>query len=160
MLGVSLILTVIFLDQLTKFLVVHELGLNRSIAIFPNLLFFTYVQNRGIAFGLFRNGHNFLIILIICIILVLLYYTFKSYKSCLMSYFSLSLILGGALGNLIDRLRLGHVVDFIDVRFGKLQFPVFNVADCFVVLGTLLLSFKLLFTEQNSNRGECKDGDA
>ncbi|MBI2106721.1 signal peptidase II [Candidatus Woesearchaeota archaeon] len=115
MINVIILVILIFLDQITKF-------------------YLTSTVNTGAAFSLFQGQRYVLIaISIIVIFFILKYYKEKNYQ------FPLTLILAGTIGNLIDRIFLGHVRDFIDLKF----WPVFNIADTCVVIGTLLLAYKM-----------------
>src|SRR5699024_4127097 len=106
---------------------------------------FTYVENRGAAFGILQNQRWLFIILTVLICVGMFYYLYTSKNISLILRIAMSLILGGAIGNLIDRIKNGFVVDMFHFTF--IDFPVFNVADCFVVVGTILLTYYLLFIE-------------
>jgi signal peptidase II len=138
-------------DQLTKHLVVLNLELYEAWAPIPALagkLDIHYVTNTGAAFGLFRNGGLFFIaVAVVVSVIIVFYYRYVPDGQWLIRL-SLGLQLGGALGNLIDRLRLGYVVDFIDVHF----WPVFNMADSAIVCGVLLLAFLLLREDQEERK--------
>lgn len=129
-----LALLITALDQLAKWLVIRYMELGESIAVVDSLLYITSHRNRGAAFGILQNQQWLFIAITIVVVLVILYYLRKNRQEFLFSL-SLSLILGGALGNLIDRVRMGEVVDFVDVRF----FPyIFNLADSAIVIGVTL----------------------
>ncbi|MBI2129549.1 signal peptidase II [Candidatus Woesearchaeota archaeon] len=127
------ILVVLF-DQITKFLIKNYLALSQSLPIIKNIAYFTHIQNTGAGFGLFRNFNSVLIWTSVIVIGVILYNYDKIIKNKTTAI-ALSLILGGAVGNLIDRIFLGYVVDFIDFRV----WPAFNVADSAVTIGVLIL---------------------
>ena len=131
---------VVALDQVTKALVVANIPLWGHVDFLPGFLDFTYVQNTGAAFGIMQGGNLILIVITLRIVGYLL----KSWKE-LCAYgpwvqWGLVLILGGALGNLYDRITLGFVVDFLDFRV----WPVFNVADSFITVGGCLLALSLV----------------
>jgi signal peptidase II len=131
-------LAVVVLDQLTKLLVRSFLPYHSSITLLPKVLNLTHTYNTGAGFSIFTNQNILLIFAVIGIIGAMLYY-FDRFKESEKIF--ASIIIGGALGNLIDRILLGHVVDFIDTGF----WPVFNVADSAVTLGVcglLYLAFK------------------
>jgi len=134
------------LDQWTKYLVVANLGLYETWTPIPALkgwFEFHYITNTGAAFGLFQNGNLFFIgVAVVVSIVVLVYYWRLSAGQWLLR-FCLGLQLGGAVGNLIDRLRVGNVIDFIHVRY----WFVFNVADASLVIGVALMA--LLFVRQD-----------
>lgn len=110
---------------------------------------FTYLENRGAAFGILQDSRIFFIILTIAIVGFLLFYFLKNYKTNpTFLNIALSFIISGALGNFYDRLFNGYVVDFIEFAF--VRFPVFNVADIFVTVGSALLIIYLIFFEESS----------
>jgi signal peptidase II len=134
---------ILVIDQLTKYLVVSNLALYESWAPLPALSkMFTvhYVTNTGAAFGLFQDGGLFFIVVAVVVSLVILYYYWQLGGGEWLIRLSLGMQLAGALGNLIDRLRLGYVIDFLDFQI----WPVFNVADSSIVIGVLLLAVLLL----------------
>jgi len=131
------------IDQVSKYVVVSNLELYASWAPIPAIASwfdFSYVTNTGSAFGLFQNGGMFFVIISIIVSLVILFYHKYLPDGAWLVRLSLGLQLGGALGNLVDRLRLGHVIDFIHFSF----WPVFNLADSAIVCGVALLAFLLL----------------
>ena len=132
----STALFVIFLDQLTKFFVKANFQLNQSMPLIKNVLHLTYVANTGSAFGLFKGLNPIFVIFSIAVIIAVLYCIRKKIKKDeKLLQFSIGLLFGGTLGNLIDRLAYGSVVDFIDFRI----WPVFNVADSAVTISVILL---------------------
>jgi signal peptidase II len=128
----------IWLDQLTKWLAVTLLQGNPSVPIIPGALQLTYLENRGAAFGMLANNRwVFLIISTVGILAVLGYLLIKRPTSKILCI-ALSFIVGGGIGNMIDRVLLGYVVDFID--FCLINFAIFNVADSFVCVGAGFLA--------------------
>lgn len=123
---------IILFDQLTKFLVEKYLYF-KQIEIIDNILLFTYVQNKGGAWGIFNNIPSLFIILIPIIVIGLIFYAIYSKNK--LDSIAVCMIVGGALGNYIDRIIKGYVVDFINF----IVWPVFNLADIFVVVGGILL---------------------
>lgn len=143
-----LVLLIIVLDQFSKLWAFTYLKNNNPIIIVKNFLALTYVENRGAAFGILQDKKIFFIIITIFVVGFILLYFYKNYK--LMSIYeklSLTMILGGAIGNFIDRILRSYVIDFISFQFGSYYFPVFNIADIFIVIGTALLIF-LIFIEE------------
>lgn len=137
--GAIFILSII-LDQISKKWAVAILKNGSNIKIIGNFFGFSYVENRGAAFGMLQNQIWFFVLVTIAMLAVLIYIFFRNKNITNLSKLSLTLIAGGAIGNFIDRVRLGFVVDFIHVRFGNFyDFPVFNIADSLVVCGTFLL---------------------
>ncbi|PIQ90806.1 MAG: signal peptidase II [Candidatus Omnitrophica bacterium CG11_big_fil_rev_8_21_14_0_20_41_12] len=135
-----IISSVILLDQATKFLAIKFLQLNQPVVVFKNFLYLTLVHNRGAAFGMFQN-QLLMFVLISIFAIVLIVYSLRDKRNSLIYRISLSLILGGAIGNLIDRARLGFVIDFLDFRV----WPVFNLADSVITIAAVLLTWELLF---------------
>ncbi|MDD5477121.1 MAG: signal peptidase II [Candidatus Omnitrophica bacterium] len=138
--ALTIIASVIFLDQITKFLAVRLLRLNTPVILIKNFLNLTLVHNRGAAFGLFQN-QLFMFVLISIFAIALILHNLRNKKNSFIFKLSLSLILGGSAGNLIDRLRFGFVIDFLDLRI----WPVFNLADSVITIAAILLTWELLF---------------
>lgn len=135
--------SIVVVDRILKVFFSNILSVGESIPVVRNIFHFTLVHNTGIAFGLFKNqGIVFIIIPIIAIVLIAfnIYYYRSNKEVSLMYIFGFSLILAGAVGNLIDRVTLGYVVDFIDFRV----WPVFNVADSAITIGTILILIKCI----------------
>ncbi len=137
---------IVGLDQLTKYIAILNLKGKEPITIINNFLQFKYIENRGAAFGILQNKQLPLIIFTIIILIGIFIYQKKNKNLNEITILSLWGIIGGTMGNLIDRVRLNFVVDFIDVNFwGYYDFPVFNIADSFLVLFTILLSILVFF---------------
>lgn len=133
------IITIIALDQLTKLLILRRFAPNHSVELVPKILSLTYTRNTGAAFSILRDKQLILIgftFLVICFLLGLLYRQVRAGGSLLL-LISLTMIIGGAIGNLIDRIRYNYVVDFFEFTF--VNFAVFNVADIFITFGTIAL---------------------
>ncbi len=134
---------VLCLDQLTKAIVSAHLLTGTPVPVLGQILRFTLVHNTGAAFGLFPGSRlPFIVISVLAIVVVLYLFARDAYRS-FANRVLLGCILGGALGNLVDRIRWGRVVDFIDVGVGSVRWPVFNVADSAVTLGVILLAWNL-----------------
>jgi len=134
-------LSVLFLDQLTKFLTAKNLLLNQSLPIIRGIFHFTLIHNRGAAFGILKNQTQvFIFISLFAVVLILGIFKKNKYQKQSFYNIPLSLILAGALGNLIDRITLGYVIDFLDFRI----WPVFNVADSAITIGAILLGWFVL----------------
>lgn len=142
-----LILFIFAADQATKAVVSNALPLGGSHPVIEHFFYITHIVNHGAAMGMFQNGRFFLIPMTILIALVMTFYLIKSKQFLLR--LTLSLILGGALGNLFDRIVKGGVVDFLDFRFGAFDFWIFNVSDIFVVTGTILFAIYLIFIQKD-----------
>ena len=134
--------TIILTDRVTKIFFNDLLLPGESLPLIKNIIHMTLVHNTGIAFGLFKDhGVVFIVIPIIAIILLIfnIYYYRKNNKALSHTYIvAFSLILGGAIGNLFDRVVYGHVIDFIDFRV----WPVFNIADSAITIGALMIAIK------------------
>ena len=129
----------LLIDQISKILVIKFLDINSGIELIKNFFYLTYTHNTGAAFSIL-TGQRLLLILIAVIILILIFnYIKKNKVEGKIEKIAFSLILGGALGNLIDRIIRGFVVDFLDFKIFGYNFPVFNLADTFIVVGVLLL---------------------
>ena len=134
---------IVALDQWTKFLVVDQIPLHGHVDAIPGLFHLTYVQNTGAAFSLFEGMQwLFALIFILFTALILWDYFKKSMPFSQFERWMIVAVYGGGLGNMIDRLRLGYVVDMIRVDF--MEFPVFNVADCFITSGCIALIASLV----------------
>lgn len=138
---------VIILDQVTKFLAIKHLKTAPPITIVDNFFQFNYVENYGAAFGILEGKKVFFIIMTLAVVVGISFFLIKNYHD--MNVFlriGISLLLGGAIGNFIDRVRFGYVVDFISFRLiGRYDFPVFNIADIAIVMGTGLILILVLF---------------
>ncbi|MDI6605044.1 MAG: signal peptidase II [Thermoanaerobacteraceae bacterium] len=136
-----IIVLAVILDQLSKYFAVKYLKPIGTFPVIKKFFYFTYIQNRGAAFGIMQNKTLFFII-ITAIVGTALIYSIVKIPGSTAYKFTLSMILGGAIGNLIDRIRLGYVVDFVDFRL----FPaVFNLADSFIVVGSFILAYLIIF---------------
>ncbi len=135
-------------DQITKYLTVMHIALNEEVPFLPGLLQLTYVQNTGAAFSSFE-GQQWLFALIFVVFTgMLLQEYFKKPMGFLpLERWCIAAIYGGGLGNMIDRVRMGYVVDMIETTF--MDFPVFNVADCFITCGcVVLMTHLILFNKE------------
>ncbi|MDO5028255.1 MAG: signal peptidase II [Bacillota bacterium] len=153
MLAVIFMLVCIFLDQLTKYIVLGQLKGRPPVIIIDNFLSFAYVENRGAAFGILQGRKIFFIIITLISVAIISYILIFNYKKLPKTIIiSLGAILGGTIGNFIDRIRLGYVVDFVSMRFfDKYDFAVFNLADAFIVLGAFFLMIYIIFFEGKKN---------
>jgi signal peptidase II len=125
-------------DQATKWMIVKKMDLGESIPVIDQVLYITSHRNRGAAFGILQDQRYFFIIITIVVVGAVIYYLQKHATDKLLKT-ALALVLGGALGNFIDRLLRGEVVDFVDVYIGSYDFPIFNVADSALVIGVGLI---------------------
>ena len=154
----AIIVAVLFaLDQITKTYVKNNLPLGQSNEVIQDFFYFTYVENTGAAFGILKNGRYFFIILTIIISFVLIYVMIKNKSKILR--LAISIVLGGALGNFIDRLLYGKVTDFLDFYIFGYDYPVFNVADICVNIGTILLAIYIIFIYKEPNNEEAEESN-
>ncbi|HPD60473.1 MAG TPA: signal peptidase II [Thermodesulfobacteriota bacterium] len=142
LLGVSL--AVIILDQISKSWIEHNVSLYQSIQVIPNFFHITHIKNTGGAFGILseftgRYFKTFFILFTLLAIGVVGFFYCKLKPNQKAPALGIALIIGGAIGNLIDRIRLGGVIDFIDVHYYSLHWPAFNVADSAITIGAVLL---------------------
>ncbi len=140
-----LIILLVFFDYLTKYIVLNRFSVNESIIIIKNFLKFTYIKNTGAAFGLLSGN----IIVLILITVVLLFYLLKEFKNSKnkLNITAYTLIISGAIGNLIDRIFRKYVVDFISFTLFDKEMSVFNIADSYITIGVFLLII-LLFKKE------------
>ena len=150
-------LVLVFLDQLTKWIAVAKLKPIHDIPIIDGIFHLTYVENRGAAFGILQGKHLFFIVITVLVMVFITVYYYKLPKERQYHWMRLGLVLlgSGAIGNLIDRVRLGYVVDFL--YFKLIDFPVFNLADICVVVGVTIVSvFILISPDHNKIEGSFK----
>lgn len=141
-----LVLFFVSIDQVVKYLVVSKMTLFQKINVIGEFFSISYVTNTGAAFGLMKGCNNFFIGLSFIFILLVLFYLFLKKEINTISLLALSLITAGAVGNLIDRIFRGYVVDFFDVKY----FSVFNIADIMINLGVIMMIL-ILFLNQNKS---------
>lgn len=141
---ITMLIVIVLIDQITKFLAYTYLQPHSTVPIINKFFYLTYVENRGAAFGIMQNYVWTLAIITSIIIIAAVYYLYINPDLNKTMRYSIALIIAGAIGNLIDRVRLGYVVDFFDF----VVWPVFNIADSAVVIGTAILVFLLLFDKQ------------
>jgi signal peptidase II len=152
---------IVCLDQITKALVDRYMALYESRSIVDGLVKLTYVQNRGAAFGILSDADLpyqswlFAVVSLVALGAIALY-AWRLPARSRMPRLALALIMGGAIGNLLDRLRLGYVVDFVDVFWGAHHWPAFNVADSAISVGVALLLLDILRHPQSEARTEVR----
>lgn len=144
-----IVLIGIILDRITKIWALRSLATGNDIIVIKDLFAFSYLENRGAAFGIFQNRVLPLAVMTSLVIVGMVYYLVKYKPVSKLLRYSLALIIAGALGNLIDRLAYRFVVDFILLHYKDVYyFPTFNVADMLVVVGTILLAICILKDEK------------
>lgn len=152
MLWIAIAIVIIALDQISKLLILGNINLGQQIPVINDFFYITHWKNTGAAWGMFENGRFFFIPFTIILSIVLIRVHMKSDSKFLKLV--LTIILGGAMGNFIDRVYRGSVVDFLQFFFGSYQFPIFNIADSFVVIGTALMVFYILFMQKENQKNE------
>jgi signal peptidase II len=146
---------VVLLDRITKLWIVAHIQPGRAIVVIPRIFRLTHVLNTGAAFSMFESSaspllvRNLLIGFSVAAVLVVVVLLWRMGKTLSLSTVALALILGGAIGNLYDRIRLGYVVDFLEVRIYHYHWPDFNVADSAIVVGACLLFLEMLRPQHN-----------
>ncbi|MCI6277018.1 MAG: signal peptidase II [Clostridium sp.] len=147
---IFIIILGIILDRITKLWALNVLKPDNDIIVIKNYFQLAYLENRGAAFGIFQNKVVFLSLFTVILIIGLIIYLYKNRGKSRILSISLSLIISGALGNFYDRIVYKYVVDFICVHYKDIYyFPTFNVADIFVVCGTILLAIYILRMESD-----------
>ena len=162
---ISVILSVVIIDQVTKFVVKKLMNLRESIDIMGDFFQFTYIENPGMAFGLQMENKILFTLLSIGASIVVFIYLYRMRNEKVMLVLALSFIMGGAIGNLIDRLIYGRVVDFLDFEFFDIKipdfnflfidfpgfeltrWPIFNIADSSVTIGMIIITWMIFFVK-------------
>jgi len=134
-------IALVIIDQIFKYMVNINMSLGQSYPLIKDFLAITYVKNTGIAFGLFKNNNLFMILVISLIIIILLYFYNKEKNKVFSLKIAITMLISGVVGNLIDRIYYGFIVDYIDFSF----WPAFNLADSLIVIGSITLAVYLIF---------------
>jgi signal peptidase II len=155
---------VVIFDRASKWVVARNISLHDNLNVIPGFFRLTHVENRGAAFGLFSDSPSdwkvaMLILFSLIALVVVSALLWKNSHAITTTGVGLALIMGGALGNLWDRLLEGHVVDFLDFSVGGYHWPAFNVADSAIVVGALMLVAEILFAKpaEEKNAAEVKN---
>lgn len=143
-------LFVIVLDQITKWLIVKNMELGESIEIIQDFLYITSHRNRGAAWGILQGQMWFFYVITVIVVIGLVYYLRKMGRQSMLLGVSLGLMLGGAIGNFIDRIVRKEVVDFINTYIFSYNFPIFNIADSALTIGVGLMIIYMLLEEKLS----------
>jgi len=136
-----LVLVIVMMDQWSKFYIQTHMMLGMSIPVVQDVFHLTYILNPGAAFGLLEHQTMFFVVIAVCMVLAAIYYYPKIPKEYRLLRFGAGLVVGGALGNVIDRIRTGYVVDFFDFRI----WPIFNIADIGIVCGVGCIIFTITY---------------
>jgi len=150
------IVLVVLLDQFTKYLALSSLAELQSVPVIPDIFHLTLVMNPGAAFSLLPDQTTFFVVVTALAVAAAVYFYYHAEPNTPLLRLGIAMLSGGALGNMIDRVRMGKVVDFFDFRV----FPVFNVADCFISVGVVLICWELLKArpDLHSSGGEIRSG--
>lgn len=151
---IILTILVILVDFFSKYMVSKLMTVNETINLIDNFFRITYVKNTGAAFSIFSNNTILVIIISIVVIGFLLFYIYKNKGNNKLENVSYAFILGGAIGNLIDRLVYGYVIDFLDFEILSYDAPIFNLADTFIVIGVILFLINTLRSRYDGNSSE------
>ncbi len=151
-----LAVAIVAADQLTKWLVQSWIPLYGTVSVIPGFVDFVHIHNAGVAFGFLNDLSHpyrsaFTTVLALGALVAIAYYARQVQPDERLARLGLSLVLGGAVGNLIDRLRLGHVIDFIDVYRGDWHFWAFNVADAAITCGAVLILTELFIASRHAS---------
>lgn len=152
-------LVVIGIDQLTKWMIVKSMELGESIPVIENFFYITSHRNRGAAWGILQGQMWFFYIVTILVVIFLIYYIQKHVKGQPLFGTALALMLGGAIGNFIDRIYRQEVVDFLHFNIFGYHFQIFNIADSSLTIGVFLLIIYMIFDERKKKK-EKEDGES
>ncbi len=152
----SLLLAVTIIDQAVKLLIVRGMALGESIEVIPNFFHLTYLHNYGAAFSTMEGWRPVFLIMTPIVLIALVVFLKKSKNLNPWYYWTLGLFAGGAVGNFIDRVFLGYVIDYLEFIFGSYHFAVFNFADSCLVVGAILTSAILLLEDYIKPRKKVK----
>ncbi len=158
---ILIVFLIVVLDQVTKNLIVSNLELYEEITVVPNFFTITHIHNEGIAFGMLSKfgllSKIVIILLTLVMIVVAVFMIAKRFVTGPLGIICVSFIIGGGIGNLIDRIVLRYVVDFFAFTFWGNDFAIFNVADIFVTVGTILFIFYFLLLQKDEPKVKGKD---
>ncbi|MBR5285782.1 MAG: signal peptidase II [Clostridia bacterium] len=145
MLAAVIAVLAIIADQVTKYIVVANIEYKGSVPFIPGFMSFFHTRNTGAAFSMFSDQRWVYMVFSFISMGLIIFMLVKEYKRHRLLNIALAMVLGGGIGNMIDRIRLGYVVDFFKTEF--MDFAVFNVADCFITVGAVLLGVYVIFFE-------------
>ena len=147
----SITLFMFLIDFLSKNFITHNFILLKSIELIPNFFYITYLQNTGAAWSILKNNTIMLALLSLIIFILISNHIKKLQFIDKWSIISFGLLLGGILGNFIDRVMYGYVIDFLDFKIFGYDYPVFNLADTMIVIGTIMIIIKIIRGEKDEN---------
>lgn len=149
---IMMIIVFLIIDIVSKLIVSKMMDFYDSIVVIRDFFYITYVRNTGAAWSIFSDKTWVVILLSLIIIGALIIYIYKNKPKSLMEKIGYSMILGGAIGNFLDRIIYGYVIDFFDFYIFGYDYPIFNLADTFIVIGVLLLII-CVWSDKNGNYG-------
>lgn len=150
---VGLTIIVLAIDIISKLIVGKMLKVHESIEVIPNFFNITYVKNTGAAFSILDDNAILVLLISVVIIASIVIYIHNNKPTFLIEKISYAFILGGAIGNFLNRFYYGYVTDFIDINFWGYNYPIFNLADTFIVIGVILLIIYTWRSDGNGNKG-------
>lgn len=142
----------VVIDQIIKYIICKELSLYQSIRVIDDFFYITYVKNDGAAWSILSGNRIFLILMSLLVIWLIYRYFIKNKKLNLTEQATYGIIYGGIIGNLVDRLLRGNVIDYLDIRIFGYNFPVFNFADICIVFSVIVLAVLVLRGEEDANK--------
>ncbi|WP_414043453.1 signal peptidase II [Macrococcus animalis] len=142
----------IAMDQLTKYIIVKTMKIGESFSVIGDILEITSHRNHGAAWGMLQNQMTFFYIITVVVLVAIAFFYYKEAMFNPIMQLGLTLIFAGAIGNFIDRLLRGNVVDFIDTKIINYDFPIFNVADACLTIGVIVLLYDMLFNQKEEKR--------
>ncbi|MCJ8011345.1 signal peptidase II [Paenibacillus sp. KQZ6P-2] len=157
-----LALIAFLVDQGTKFIITKQMEIGQEIPVIGNFFVITSIRNKGAAFGILPNRRWFFVVITIVVVIAIIWYMEKVRKTSSRKLLpiALSLVMGGALGNFLDRALYGEVVDFLMLNFGSYTFPIFNIADSCICIGVALIFVDSLIDLNNTTpENESKEGN-
>lgn len=145
----------LFIDQLIKYLINEMVPLERSLSMIGDFFQITYIRNYGAAFNMFTGNRMFLIVIALATLCFLYYFLIKDSKNNLLEQLGYGLFVGGILGNLVDRILNGYVIDYLDFKLFGMHMPIFNYADICICVGVCFCIIAFIKEEQHG-RNQCK----
>lgn len=145
---------ILFLDQIVKYIVSTSITLGDTINVIPNIFYITNLENRGAAWSMFSGSRFFLVACALIALFVIYYFFIKNKKISKPKKVYYGLLFGGILGNLVDRIIHGYVIDFIGVYIGTYAFPIFNIADIAIVIGSILCIIDVYRGDKNDTKSK------
>lgn len=155
-LALAIAAAIILIDQLIKFFVSTGLKPVGTVSVIDGVFNLTYVENRGVAFGMFKDMRWFFVVLTSILIFAIIFYMFKKRPQSKLFYICAGMIIGGGIGNLIDRVLYGYVVDYLSLSFFP---PVCNLADYCITIGVIILAVYMLFFSNTFKEKKVKKND-